>query len=60
MSKDAPAPHCSTVDQAGVGACGEANEKGDQPSVGLDGDSISALISFFKRLDEWDREVNLQ
>lgn len=51
-----------TATEAGVDVCAhEAEHVNSEVCEGkLDADSVSALIAFFKLLDEWDREARPQ
>jgi hypothetical protein len=62
MNKHPTSPHHSTSIQAEADACArvEVSEGTEDHEIGLPGDSISALIAFFKILDEWDREAKPQ
>lgn len=48
--------------KAGRGACAGEKEQVNSKlcEIKLDQDSISAFIEFFKLLDKWDRETQLQ
>jgi hypothetical protein len=62
MSRHDTTPLHVTATQAGVGACVPAEERAESEicAIELNNDSTSALIAFFKLLDEWDREAKPQ
>jgi hypothetical protein len=62
MNKHSTVSHPLTSIQAEADACArlEGNERTENHEIGLAVDSISALIAFFKILDEWDREAKPQ
>ena len=39
---------------------GDVSGAPENPGIHLDQDSITRLIAFFRALDQWDREANLQ
>jgi hypothetical protein len=57
MSKRSTAPQSSNATEAAAAQC--VGLEGSEITP-LDGDSLAALIAFFRALDDWDREANLQ
>jgi hypothetical protein len=57
MSQGTTAPRYSNGKQAGGDQCVRL-EGGE--TTALEGNSLAALIAFFRALDDWDRETNLQ
>lgn len=62
MSRHATMPHRATAMDDGADECARVGVNGDAEgqAIGPDPDSISVLIAFFRTLDDWDREANLQ
>jgi len=62
VNRDRTVPPRLTDLKAGRGACAGEKEQVNSKlcEIKLDQDSISAFIEFFKLLDKWDRETQLQ
>jgi hypothetical protein len=62
MSRRNTPPLRITVAPPGADACGcdERSARCEVSSTALDDKSMSALIAFFRLLDEWDREAKPQ
>jgi hypothetical protein len=50
----------SASDELGVSGSKGEQSPAEGPALEIDEAAISALISFFKLLDEWDREAKRQ
>jgi hypothetical protein len=57
MSKHSTAPQSSTGTETGADQC--LRLEGSETTA-LEGESLAALITFFRALDDWDRDANLQ